>query len=178
MRHFFTLFIIFALFSFSVKATDNTAQPLSFEQIQSIIDSNRFEMVFTIATTHYSYYLQPTTPYSDQNIRIEKDSAFIIVNGTLAAGYLPYFSGGYSFPQIGIKGILFHNKMLNKTVKTRGHGKNQAIRYEFEVIGANDNYKLNIDIQYDGTCYLYVNSSRRSPISYVGKIIRLKPHPF
>lgn len=174
MKRFLTLFITLPLFLLPFKTIADPPESLTFSQIQAMVDSNRFEIIFTIATTHYSYYLQPTTPYSDQNIRIRQDSAFIIVNDSLAAGYLPYFSGGYSFPQTGLKGVLFHNKMLNKMVKTRGKGRNQAIRYEFEVIGKNDNYKLAMDIQYDGTCYLYVNSSRRSPISYMGYIIRIK----
>lgn len=148
---------------------NNPAQQ-KFRQIQAMVDSNRFEMNFTIATTHYNYYLQPTTPYMDQNIRIGRDSAFILINDTLAIGYLPYFSSGYSFPQTGIKGIIFDNKILNRSVRTRGKGRKQVITYQFEVVGKNDSYKINLDIQYDGTCYLYVNSTRRSPISYSGAI--------
>ena len=60
-----------------------------FSTIQRLVDSNRFEMVYTIATTHHSFYLQPGTPYSDQNIRITRDSAFVIIQDSIAAGYLP-----------------------------------------------------------------------------------------
>lgn len=142
-----------------------------FAHIQQIVDSNRIEMEYTIATTHYTFYLQPATPYSDQNINIAGDSAFIIIRDSVAAGYLPYFGGGYSIPQTGSKGVVFSSKIFDRTVRLKGKGKRQAITYSFAVVGLNDSYKINIDIQYDGSCYLYVLSTRRSPISYIGQIV-------
>lgn len=148
-------------------------QPITdFQQIKAMIDSNRFETMYTIATTHYSYFLQPGTPYSDQNIRIGQDSAFVIVRDSLAAGYLPYYGGGYSTPQTGSKGIVFSGKMIQPTSKIKGRGNRQSITYGFSVIGTLDAYKISLIIQNDGTCYLYVNSNKRSPISYVGRVVR------
>lgn len=153
-------------------ASAQSEQPITnFKTIQSLVDSNRFEMVYTIATTHNTFYLQPTTPYSDQNIRIGRDSAFVIVRDSMAAGYLPYFGTGYSIPQTGAKGIVFSNKMIDQTQSIRGRGRRQSISYQFSVVGKNDTYKISIDIRYNGQCYLYVNSLRRSPISYVGQIV-------
>lgn len=153
-------------------ARAQSEQPITnFKTIQSLVDSNRFEMVYTIATTHNTFYLQPTTPYSDQNIRIGRDSAFVIVRDSMAAGYLPYFGTGYSIPQTGAKGIVFSNKMIDQTQSIRGRGRRQSISYQFSVVGKNDTYKISIDIRYNGQCYLYVNSLRRSPISYVGQIV-------
>lgn len=147
-------------------------QPITnFSRIQSLVDSNRFEMVYTIATTHHTFYLQPTTPYSDQNIRITQDSAFIIIRDTIAAGYLPYFGSGYAIPQTGAKGIVFSNKMLELTKSMRGKRKKQSIFYQFSVVGKNDTYKISIDIRYNGMCYLFVNSIHRSPISYIGQMV-------
>ena len=143
----------------------------NFSQIKSMVDSNRFEMIYTIATTHHTFYLQPTTPYSDQNIRIAQDSAFVIIRDSVAAGYLPYFGSGYSIPQTGAKGIVFSNKMLNLTKSIRGKRKKQAILYQFSIVGTNDTYKISIDIRYNGLCYLFINSLHRSPISYVGQIV-------
>lgn len=161
---------IFLTFSL---ANAQYAQPITqFSTIQNLVDSNRFEIVYTIATTHYTYFLQPNTPYSDQNIRIIQDSAFIIIRDSLAAGYLPYFSSSYSFPETGAKGIVFSNKIQGLTKSIRGKGKRQSIAYAFSVVGKNDSYKINIDIRYNGQCYLYVNSFRRSPISYVGQIVQ------
>lgn len=148
-------------------------QPITdFQQIKAMVDSNRFETMYTIATTHYSYFLEPGTPYSDQNIRIGQDSAFIIVRDSLAAGYLPYYGGGYSIPQTGAKGIVFSGKMIQPVSKFKGKGNRQSITYGFSIIGTLDSYKISIVIQNDGTCYLYVNSNKRSPISYVGQVVQ------
>ncbi len=156
--------------------TAQTTHPITnFSTIQSLVDSNRFEMVYTIATTHNTFYLQPTTPYSDQNVRIAQDSAFIIIQDSIAAGYLPYFGTGYSFPQTGNKGIVFSNKMLDLAKSTKGKGKRRSIFYQFSVVGKNDTYKISIDIRNNGQCYLFVNSLRRSPISYTGQIVEEVP---
>lgn len=117
------------------------------------------------------FLLQPTTPYSDQNIRIAQDSAFVIIRDSIAAGYLPYFGSGYSIPQTGNRGIIFSNTMQDLTRQTRGKGRRQSIFYQFSVVGKNDTYKLSIDIRHDGTCYLFINSLKRSPISYTGQIV-------
>lgn len=169
MRYLILLCPGFLLFSLVLQAQN---RPITdFEQIEAMVDSNRFEMEYTIATTHYTFYLQPTTPYSDQNIRIAADSAFVIIRDSIAAGYLPYFGSGYSTPQTGPLGIVFSNKMLNLTKSVKGRGQRQSIAYQFSVVGINDTYKISIDIRYNGLCYLYVNSLRRSPISYVGQIV-------
>lgn len=165
------LFLLTELCCFLPGKAQQNRPVTDFNTIKELVQSNRFDMEYTIATTHYTFYLQPTTPYSDQNIRINRDSAFVIVQDSLAAGYLPYFGSGYSMPQLGAKGIVFSNRMLNRTCLIRGRRKRQTILYQFSVVGTTDTYKIKIDIQQDGTCYLYVNSLYRSPISYTGKIV-------
>ena len=166
------LFSIVGIVLLSLGAKSQAPQPITrFSTIRQLVDSNRFEMVYTIATTHHTFYLQPTTPYSDQNIRIAKDSAFIIIRDSLAAGYLPYFGSGYSIPQTGANGIVFSNKMLDLTKSTKGKGRRQSIFYQFSVVGTRDTYKISIDIRHNGQCYLFINSLRRSPISYIGQIV-------
>lgn len=160
--------ILFSLLS----AHAQPQRPITnFNTIQQSVDSNRFKMIYTIATTHHTFYLQPTTPYSDQNIRITQDSAFILIQDSLAIGYLPYYGTGYSIPQTGVKGILFKNKMLNPTKSVRGKGRRSSIFYQFSIAGINDTYKISIDIRHNGLCYLFVNSLKRSPISYTGQIV-------
>ena len=166
------LFHRFALLGY-LSLPDNPKQPTNhqFGIIKEKVDSNRFKMQYTIATTHHTFYLQPTTPYSDQNIRIAQDSAFVIIRDSIATGYLPYFGSGYSIPQTGNRGIIFSNTMQDLTRQTRGKGRRQSIFYQFSVVGKNDTYKLSIDIRHDGTCYLFINSLKRSPISYTGQIV-------
>lgn len=163
---------IIILCAYKPTKSQQPIQPVTdFQQIKKMVDSNRFETLYTIATTHYSYFLEPGTPYSDQNIRIGQDSAFVIVRDSLAAGYLPYYGGGYTIPQTGAKGIVFRGKMIQPVSKIKGRGKRQSITYDFSIIGTLDSYKISMIIQNNGTCYLYINSNRRSPISYVGQVV-------
>lgn len=162
--------ILFSLLS--AHAQSQSQRPITnFNTIQQSVDSNRFKMIYTIATTHHTFYLQPTTPYSDQNIRIAQDSAFILIQDSLAIGYLPNYGTGYSIPQTGVKGILFKNKMLNLSKSVKGKGRRSSIFYQFSIVGINDTYKISIDIRHNGLCYLFVNSLKRSPISYTGQIV-------
>ena len=73
--------------------------------------------------------------------------------------------------ETGNRGIVFSNTMQDLTRQTRGKGRRQSIFYQFSVVGKNDTYKLSIDIRHDGTCYLFINSLKRSPISYTGQIV-------
>ena len=171
IRIIFLLFII--LGEFTLSAYPQSTRPVTdFQQIKAMVDSNRFETRYTIATTHYSYFMEPSTPYSDQNIRIGNDSAFISVNDSIATGYLPYFRRSYSLPQTGPRGIIFSNKMTDLSSQLKGRGKRQGISYVFSVVGIYDFYKLQFVIQHNGTCYLYVSSTKRSPISYVGQVVQ------
>lgn len=169
VKFFFTGLLFWGIFLSPI--TQNNQRITNFGIIKEKVDSNRFKMQYTIATTHHTFYLQPTTPYSDQNIRIAQDSAFVIIRDSIAAGYLPYFGSGYSIPQTGNRGIVFSNTMQDLTRQTRGKGRRQSIFYQFSVVGKNDTYKLSIDIRHDGTCYLFINSLKRSPISYTGQIV-------
>lgn len=170
--HYFLVALLFISIGISQSGKAQNIQTISdFQRIKAMVDSNRFETIYTVATTHYSYFLEPGTPYSDQNIRITQDSAFVIVRDSLAAGYLPYYGGGYTIPQTGAKGIVFSGKMIQPTSKIKGRGKRQSITYGFSVIGTLDSYKISIIIQNNGTCYLYVNSTKRSPISYIGRVV-------
>lgn len=170
MTHYYLFLFIGLLFFNPAKSQQNQAIT-NFEQIKTLIESNRFETEYTIATTHHSYFLEPGTPYNDQNIRIGKDSAFIIIRDSIAAGYLPYFSYGYSIPQTGKRGVVFSGKMINQSTNMKGRGKRQSITYEFSVFGTNDSYRINMIIQNNGVCYLYINSTKRSPISYIGQVV-------
>ena len=118
VKFFFTGLLFWGIFLSPI--TQNNQRITNFGIIKEKVDSNRFKMQYTIATTHHTFYLQPTTPYSDQNIRIAQDSAFVIIRDSIAAGYLPYFGSGYSIPQTGNRGIVFSNTMQDLTRQTRG----------------------------------------------------------
>lgn len=156
---------------FSLAAQGQSRPVTDFKQIKSMADSNRFQMTYTVATTHHTFYLQPTTAYSNQNIRIAQDSAFMLIRDSIASGRLPYFGSGYAIPQTGNRGIVFNNKMLHLARFSKGRGRKQSITYLFDILAPNDTYSIRIDIRYNGRCYLYINSLKRSPISYIGQIV-------
>lgn len=157
---FFSLLLFFFLCQYSYGQTENERIQADFQKTRELVDSNRFKIVFTIAT-----------PMSGVNIRI--DSAQIIVDGNRASGYLPYYTAKYGFAMTGNKGVVFDNFVLNRSEKIKGRKVKKSIQYSFDIIGKNDAYRLQMDIQYDRTCYLYVTSNLRSPISYVGTICKL-----
>lgn len=131
-----------------------------FQNTLELVESKYFEIKFSIAT-----------PLNGTNI--VTDSAQIIIKDNTATGYLPYYTAGYAFPMTGKKGIIFDNQMLNVSLKIKGRKYRKSIKFQFDIIGKNDSYKLQMDIQYDKTCYLFVSSIRRSPISYVGTIQKI-----
>ena len=77
VKFFFTGLLFWGIFL--SPTAQNNQRITNFGIIKEKVDSNRFKMQYTIATTHHTFYLQPTTPYSDQNIRIAQDSAFVII---------------------------------------------------------------------------------------------------
>ncbi len=132
----------------------------NFQKILALVESKEFRIDLRIAT-----------PLNGTNINI--DSAYITVKDTLAAGYMPYYSAHYSFPMTGKKGINFDNVILNPSLRVKGKKNRKTIKFQFDIIGKNDSYKLQMDIQDDKTCYLFVTSLKRSPISYIGTLRKL-----
>lgn len=157
---FFSLLLFFFLCQYSYGQKESERIQTDFQETRELVDSNRFKIIFTIAT-----------PMSGVNIRI--DSARIVVDDKRASGYLPYYTAKYGFAMTGNKGIIFDNIILNRSEKIKGRKVKKSIQYSFDIIGKNDVYRLQMDIQYDRTCYLYVTSNLRSPISYIGTIYKL-----
>lgn len=168
------IIILFLLFH-SAKLYAQDQSTLTFEQITSAVEQKTFQIRFNIATTHNSFYVDPITPYENQNVTISADSSFIMIIDSIAVGYLPYFGSGYAFPQYGINGIVFKNKMINTQVSYNNRGKRPSISCSFDVYGLMDNYKIRLDITNDGTTYMLVISQQRGPISYIGNFKLLPP---
>lgn len=153
----FILLILLGICNVSFAQRHKEQIEKDFNRIWQIVESGHFTIKFSAAT-----------PYNGTNILT--DSAQIVISDTIAIGYLPYYTRYYSLPMTGAKGIVFDNTILNKSIKIKGKNDKKVIKYQFDVIGKNDAYKLQMDIQYDGTCYLYVVSKQRGPISYIGTI--------
>lgn len=165
MRYLFLLLLVWYCSDIAFAQQQNT---LSFEQITQAVQQQQFQIRFRIASTHSSFYLNPTTPYIDQNINISPDSSFVVIADSVAVGYLPYYGSGYAFPQYGLKGVVFKNRILNRQIHYNTKGHHPSISFQFEILGLLDSYKIQIDITKNGTTYMLVISRQRSPISYIG----------
>lgn len=167
------LLVSLILFSVNTSWSQNRIVKIEkeFTQIDSLVKSGSFKITFTLATPHQSFFQRPDAPYGENNIAIATDSAWIIVKDNLAKGQLPYYSSGLSFLQAKPqKRIQFDNYMIGKSVEIKGKKKKKAINYTFGIIGENNNYKLQLNIQYDGSCNLFIDSDGLPPISYLGTI--------
>lgn len=168
-------FILASLILFSVNTAWSQNRIMRFEkeflQVDSLIKNGSFRITFTLATPHQNFFQRPDIPYGENSIEITPDSAWIVVKDKVAQGKLPYYASGLSFlPGRPQKSILFDNYMIGKSIEVKGKKGKQAINYTFGIIGENNNYKLQLNIQYDGTCNLFVDSNGLPPISYLGTI--------
>lgn len=142
-----------------------------FQKTLALVNSDRFMVKFYIATPTVQTLFTP--PGAGVNVDINPKQCYLWIKDSLVGAKLPYFgpttwSAKSQLDSISVQQILF-----SRTVKLHEEGKKKSIAYQITVLSENDIYYLNIDIEYDGTCYLYFSDRRRAPISYVGQIIPL-----
>ena len=95
---------------------------------------------------------------------------FYIATPTVQTLFTPLGAGATWTSNSHLDSISFNTVLFSRTVKIYQDGKKKAIAYQITVRSNQDICYLNIDIQYDGTCYLYFSDRKRAPISYVGQI--------
>ena len=115
------------------------------------------------------------TPLEGPNVSIDPDKFFIEIQDSLIKGKLPYYgNGSYWVPKPGQDTIRFDNILFSRTVKVYPLGNKKGISYQMTILTNNNVISLNMDIRYDGTCYLYFSDQKRYPISYMGNVFPLK----
>ena len=118
-------------------------------------------------------------------IDINPQNCYLSINDSLVTTQLPYFGRATWTSNSHLDSVSFNTVLFSRTVKIYQDGKKKAIAYQITVRSNQDICYLNMDIQYDGTCYLYFSDRKRAPISYVGQITpldstmqkRYKPSP-
>ena len=80
---------------------------------------------------------------------------------------LPYFGRAYSIPYGGGKGLVFDGHAEDYTVSD---GKDGSKEIEFTVMNEEDNYTFGITVFPNGSAHINVNSNKRQPISYMGRV--------
>ena len=169
MKRITFIFLIGILFVTTSQAQNKkeTRFEKEFQKTLALVNSDQFTVKFYIATPTVQTLFTP--PGAGANIDINPQNCYLSINDSLVTTQLPYFG----------------RATFSRTVKIYQNGKKKAIAYQITVRSNQDICYLNMDIQYDGTCYLYFSDRKRVPISYVGQITpldstmqkRYKPSP-
>ena len=154
-----------------------------FQKTLALVNSDQFTVKFYIATPTVQTLFTP--PGAGANIDINPQNCYLSINDSLVTTQLPYFGRATWTSNPHLDSVSFNTVLFSRTVKIYQDGKKKAIAYQITVHSNQDICYLNMDIQYDGTCYLYFSDRKRTPISYVGQITpldstmqkRYKPSP-
>jgi len=140
----------------------------AFQKTLALVNSDRFTVKFYIATPTAQTLFTP--PGAGANIDINPQACHLSIKDSLVTSKLPYFGRAALTSKSQLDSISINSILFSRTVKIYRDGRKQAIAYRITVRTGEDLYYLNLDIQYDGTCYLYFSDRKRAPISYVGQI--------
>ena len=135
-----------------------------FQKTLALVNSDQFTVKFYIATPTVQTLF--TSPGAGANIDINPQNCYLSINDSLVTTQLPYFGRATWASNSHLDSVSFNTVLFSRTVKIYQDGKKKAIAYQITVRSNQDICYLNMDIQYDGTCYLYFSDRKRAPISY------------
>ena len=139
-----------------------------FQKTLALVNRDQFTIKFYIATPTVQTLFTP--PGAGANIDINPKNCYLSINDSLVTTQQSNFGRAIWTSNSHLDSISFNTVLFSRTVKIYQDGKKKAIAYQITVRSNQDICYLNIDIQYDGTCYLYFSDRKRAPISYVGQI--------
>jgi len=160
-----TLFVLLVItnYSFNIEAQEKKSKKEirqeKFEQTIEMINKGEFK-----------FEARRAFPQGGRSIDLSTNYGFITFKQDNAEGDLPYFGRAYTATYGGDGGIKFDGEMLSQ--KSDVNEKKQKLIYTFEVRDK-DNYKVTMDIGYNGSATVSITSNNRSHISYQGDIIKL-----
>lgn len=165
-----TLILTFFL-SFSVLigfAQEKTKQQIKEEQraikqkeIDALVESKVYEFVADRANPQGGRSIDMTT--NSNFFRFEKDTIH---------SEMPFFGRAYGGVAYGGGGGGLDFKGPIKDYSVEKGKKEYTIKAD--VRGTSDSYNIILKVYFNGSAYLTINSSNRSPINYNGKIDKLK----
>ncbi|MGQ7947088.1 DUF4251 domain-containing protein [Flavobacterium sp. WC2509] len=129
------------------------------KEIDSLIESKVFEFVANRANPQGVRSIDMTT--NDNFLRLKKDSIH---------SEMPFFGRGYSGIGYGSGGGLDFKGVVNDFSIKKGK---KSYTIKANVKDAADSYNIVLDIYFEGTAYLNINSTHRSSISYNGEIHKI-----
>ena len=119
-----------------------------------------------VSDTVYTISVSSALPMGWKTVNLTSVYTLEVAKDSIIS-HLPYFGRAYSIPYGGGKGLMFEGKAKDYSVSdAKGGGKD----IEFSVMNEEDNYTFNVTVYPNGSAYVNVNSNRRQPISYIGRI--------
>ncbi len=136
---------------------------LAFQESKALIESINYEFVAIQAN-----------PQGGKTINLTTNPNHLKIIGDSIDSYLPYFgkshSASFGSSDSGIKCSVKHAKY---EVTINDNKLQQIVKFSGK--GKNDNYKFSLTISSNGSATLFVNSNKKSGISYFGNVQGIKP---
>lgn len=128
----------------------------AFEKTKSLVDNS-----------HFIYVPNRAFPQGSQSIDLTTNYGYIKITNGNAEGDMPFFGRGFQSHYGNDGGIKFNGTIENKKIEI--NEKKRVISYSFEV-NDKDQFRISMEIGYNGNTSVSVTSNNRSHISYQGEI--------
>ena len=144
--------LLFICFSITSQSQDKAGKQ---KQLETLLESKEFVFIPKTAI-----------PQGFPTVNLSSSSNYLKIHPKTLEGNLPYFGRSYSATYGGDGGIQFSTAPTDyKLAKNKKNYEIKAI-----IKGENDNYNLNLFIDFDGSATLNISSNKRTSISYYGSI--------
>lgn len=142
------------------KKSKQEKKDMAFKEMQAMIEEGQFIFVPNRAF-----------PQGHQSIDLTTNYGFLKFKGDKAESDMPFFGRGFQGHYGNDGGIKFKGEMTNKKIEL--NEKKRTISFSFEVKD-DDYFRVNMEIGYNGSTSVNVNSNKRSHISYQGNVEKLE----
>lgn len=131
---------------------------IAFEELSKLIESGEFNFI-----------AQRALPQGYQPVDLTTHNADLEIKNDSALAYLPYFGRAFS-PTYGggDNGIKFEESVKDYSVEY--DDEKRRIIIKFDIKSPNDSYSCTLTITTIDSASLYVNSNKRAPMNYSGRI--------
>ncbi len=161
----FSAVLVLLLFAFSLtgfaqkdkKQSRHEKKQAGYEKMKKLVESRNF-----------IFDAQRAFPTGYRSVDLTTNPGTISVKNDSVVADLPFFGRSYVSSYQGDAGIKFSGAAKEEEVKFVD--KKYKIQYSFNVNSGNDTYNVYMDVSYDGTTSVNINSNNLTAISYNGKI--------
>ena len=145
-----------ALILSGCKASSSTARDAQYDQMVALIDGGEF-----------AYTVQSANPTSGQTVQITSSYTLEAKDGVYKA-YLPYYGRSHNASYGGNGGVEFEGEPTD--LKVEKNRDKRTITITFNIKNKDESYGCSLVAGGGGNGTLTVTSSKRSTISYYGKV--------